>query len=357
MKENLTAQEDKKYEDVRAEVPKALLKRRKAGSRAPVPALPPPPVASPPTPPVPALPAPAMPEALPGREEGSDEGMAESLPDLDSENSDESDFWKEVAETEEKYDKECRAAEKMMFPQKRAREQGEVPLSVLRNLANQPTTTSPEKKRNKFELTTGLDQDLPALTMICSMGGPHAERDEWLSRGDIRQLREVLHLPGITAARTHVRARRKMMAHPHSKDMARLTLMTTEKHPGRVFCLDEGPEQVKIGSKRPPVWKGLTIFYHRELKNKTKPEPTSVYFSDAGKVYEIPCRDAKDKHDIEETFHYWKELDHVSEVYMLKMKASGKELDPKYFNEAEEKAFEESDRVEWQQWLDNTWFG
>ena len=126
--------------------------------------------------------------------------MAESLPDLDSENSDESDFWKEVAETEEKYDGECRAAEKMMFPQKRAREQGEVPLSVLKNLASQ--TSSPEKKRNKFELTPGLEQDLPALTMICSLGGPQAERDEWLSRGDIRQLREVLHLPGITAARS-----------------------------------------------------------------------------------------------------------------------------------------------------------
>ena len=112
-----------------------------------------------------------------------------------------------MAEDEERYDAACRAEEKANFPQKRAREQGEVPISVLRNLASQKTT-SPEKKRNKFELTPGIEEDLPALTMVCSLGSGYGERDEWLSRHDIRQLREVLHLPGITAARAHVRPRR-----------------------------------------------------------------------------------------------------------------------------------------------------
>ena len=35
------------------------------------------------------------------------------------------------------------------------------------------------------------------------------------------------------------------------------------------------------------------------------------------------------------------------------MKASGKELDPKYFDQKESEAFQESDRAEWSSWLKN----
>lgn len=43
----------------------------------------------------------------------------------------------------------------------------------------------------------------------------------------------------------------------------------------------------------------------------------------------------------------------VSEVMMQKLKASGKELDPKFFDELERKAFDASDKNEWKQWLQN----
>ena len=112
------------------------------------------------------MPAPGEQEAL--LDEGAqheDEDVA-SLLDVNSESGD-SDFWKEVAEKENLYDEECRADDKAKFHQKRTREQAEVPLSVLRRLENR-NTTSPEKKRSKFALTDGLEQDLPALAMVCS---------------------------------------------------------------------------------------------------------------------------------------------------------------------------------------------
>ena len=43
----------------------------------------------------------------------------------------------------------------------------------------------------------------------------------------------------------------------------------------------------------------------------------------------------------------------VAEVMLQKLKASGKELDPKAFNEEEKRAFDASDTQEWKQWLDN----
>lgn len=44
---------------------------------------------------------------------------------------------------------------------------------------------------------------------------------------------------------------------------------------------------------------------------------------------------------------------HACEVFLLRLKANGKELDPKFFDEKEKASFEESDRAEWQSWVDN----
>ena len=96
------------------------------------------------------MPAPREQEALlDGGAEREDEDVA-SLPDINSE-SDDSDFWKEVAEREDLYDEECRADEKAKFHQKRTREQAEVPLSVLRSLENK-NTTSPENSHCKKKI-------------------------------------------------------------------------------------------------------------------------------------------------------------------------------------------------------------
>ena len=41
------------------------------------------------------------------------------------------------------------------------------------------------------------------------------------------------------------------------------------------------------------------------------------------------------------------------EAFLLQNKANGKELDPRYFNEEERKAFQESDKKEWSSWIKN----
>ena len=43
----------------------------------------------------------------------------------------------------------------------------------------------------------------------------------------------------------------------------------------------------------------------------------------------------------------------VAEIMLLKLKQSGKELDPKAFGAEEWKQFQDSDRKEWEQWIDN----
>lgn len=43
----------------------------------------------------------------------------------------------------------------------------------------------------------------------------------------------------------------------------------------------------------------------------------------------------------------------VAEVMIQKLKASGKELDPKFFDAKEKASFDESDKKEWSQWVEN----
>eukprot|EP00972_Heterocapsa_arctica_P040145 5915714-Heterocapsa_arctica.AAC.1 len=72
-----------------------------------------------------------------------------------------------------------------------------------------------------------------------------------------------------------------------------------------------------------------------------------------GKIYQLNVEDVKDKDCIEETIRQWRKLDRVQHAFFLKLKHGGKELDPRAFDETERAEFLESDRAEWQQWLDN----
>ena len=43
----------------------------------------------------------------------------------------------------------------------------------------------------------------------------------------------------------------------------------------------------------------------------------------------------------------------MSEAFLLKAKANGKELDPRFFSQEEQKAFDEADKKEWEAWVRN----
>ena len=66
-----------------------------------------------------------------------------------------------------------------------------------------------------------MTQELPALTMVCAMVSREATaegaKDEWMSREELKELRQVLGLLGATAARLHERPRRKWLPPPVGK--------------------------------------------------------------------------------------------------------------------------------------------
>ena len=86
---------------------------------------------------------------------------------------------------------------------------------------------------------------------------------------------------------------------------------------------------------------------NHKVKNNT------VYFQTGEEVYEATLTNDKEEQEFHQVVNYWEKLDKVQQVFFLQMKASGKELDPKYFNAEERKAFQASDTREWGQWLAN----
>ena len=44
----------------------------------------------------------------------------------------------------------------------------------------------------------------------------------------------------------------------------------------------------------------------------------------------------------------------LRESFYLRMKQSGKELDPRHFDAKEKEAFDQSDKKEWESWLKNS---
>ena len=63
--------------------------------------------------------------------------------------------------------------------------------------------------------------------------------------------------------------------------MCRTTLMPTSTSPGNVYVLQEDPQQMKVGTPRPPMWKGVKIFHRSDAQQlEGKPVPTGLYVKD-----------------------------------------------------------------------------
>ncbi|CAE7293140.1 unnamed protein product, partial [Symbiodinium sp. KB8] len=126
-----------------------------------------------------------------------------------------------------------------------------------------------------------------------------ALNNEWLKKGEIQQLSELLDIP-LTSARLH-------------------------RDPQQVLRAEEKPEDV---AKRPEEGPPSSP---SEQGEGAEPRscPRCLAFADV--------------------------RDNIlsSHAFLLKMKANGKELDPRFFDETERRAFDKSDQKEWQAWLDN----
>lgn len=212
------------------------------------------------------------------------------------------------------------------FQAKRQREEAEVSLSIRGALARGSAQSwdtledgreSPRKK-SRFEPGRSFKSPCPIwwLSAPAARGpGPGASARPLARAGrrDVRRLRRLLRVRGVTAIRAQLVLRRKLFAHPGGKDESRLTLVMTPAHMGEVFCLDESPERIRSGATTP----------------------------------------GRSTYEIQSCLHQREQLDMLQDVFLLKMKQSGKELDPRYFPKEEADEFVECDKVEWGQWAEN----
>ena len=109
--------------------------------------------------------------------------------------------------------------------------------------------------------------------------------------------------------------------------------------------------------KCPHLWRGVSLFpYKGPGRNKESKSAvpqkawTSVYVKKNNVFYQTA------PFDLEVIMAAFEDLKFdcmVKEAFILKMKASGKELDPRWFSEQERLEFDKSDEVEWRAWEDH----
>ncbi|CAE8702081.1 unnamed protein product [Polarella glacialis] len=277
--------------------------------------------------------------------EAEDRPHGEEGPDAAQEEPDEDAlFWKEVNDCEDEYvSEEARRLEREILQRSML---DDVPQSVKRVLANRGAKQddgdhSPEHKKVRVE-------DMPDIAMVCAVAGNSTQA--WLNREELRQLRTLLRIPGITAARAHRSPRRKLQ--PATKEeKSRMTIMMT-KDSEDVQVLDQSPEQLRKDerTKMPFLWRGVTVFYTRATKRLEKTR--SAYVQTPAGLLQVEMN-AEERQAFKQTYAQWRQEFETNEVYLLSLKRNGKELDQNQFNETENKAFKESDAKEWEQWVKN----
>jgi len=171
---------------------------------------------------------------------------------------------------------------------------------------------------------------------------------EWMSRGEVRQFASLLDMP-ICTVRIHKQARKKMQPPPSRKKRGRITIMLGERD-SQAMVTYEDAQAVARGPRRHTgiKWRGMTLF----TKQAKPPEQTDTqaYIQVGDAMYAMPFEDTK----LWQAFVEREEETRVaSEALLLKMKANGKELDPRHFNQEEASAFRKSDQAEWRSWGDN----
>ncbi|OLQ12139.1 Transposon Ty1-DR1 Gag-Pol polyprotein [Symbiodinium microadriaticum] len=249
----------------------------------------------------------------------------------------------------------------------------DVPFSLKRKLAE----AQQEQLQSQSEVSTKRlrTEDVANFIMVAlaepelkKLENPEVSHDdalanEWLPRGQVRKLAELLDMP-LTAARLH-RAPRKRLQNPGPRwRRHRVTVMIGED-PKQVMIAEEDPAQVskRPRHKCPHLWRGVTFFHDANLAHLRKGELKAreraasqaasgqkVFVASSSQVFQVTVASEEviraASEDLAENVM-------KTQAFILKMKANGKELDPKFFDGAEQKAFDKADQKEWQAWLDN----
>ena len=185
-------------------------------------------------------------------------------------------------------------------------------------------------------------------------GGDPGRANEWISRYELDLLRRLTGLP-VTAARLHNQPRKKFQRPPKRSgkmiSRARTSILIGPNGKDAYVVEETAKEVSRFPARKSPIeWKGLTIFYKEDGDERPKDE--KVYVEMKGGLFEVPM--SREEKEIFEDL-WMEDIKDIllSEVLVLKFRQNGKELDPKWFDTSEKKAFEESDVKEWASWIEN----
>ena len=173
-------------------------------------------------------------------------------------------------------------------------------------------------------------------------------QNEWVSRYEVELLRQLTGLP-VTAARIHRAPRKRLQRPPKMVSRSRLSILIG-KDPASTFIVNEKDAEVAAHPRRRASfeWRGLTMFYRTEDPSK----PTEVFVELPDGIHGVTLTTS----EAAEFQQMWLEEMHdtlLAEVMILRMKQSGKELDPSFFDAFERQAFNKSDIKEWSEWIKN----
>ena len=225
----------------------------------------------------------------------------------------------------------------------------DVPYSIKRKFETGQEAEELPRPEKKPRVNEGL-----AVAAMIGASEDSTLQNEWVSRYELDLLQKLTGLP-VTAARVHRAPRKKMQKPPKMISRARLSILIGED-PGDVFVVEETADQVKNQPRRKAgfSWRGMTMFFREDRgpppKKNGQMFPTRIQMPNG--VYEVMLT-WEERRAFEHQYVQDVRDVLVSEVMVQKLKASGKELDPRAFDETEKKAFAESDRKEWSQWLEN----
>jgi hypothetical protein len=285
-------------------------------------------------------------------EYGPHAAEAPMTPEQSDGENDEEKFWQAVHEDEDNYVREDDSLtqtrrgirSKMNSQQARDDAVSDVPPSIKRAL-ELPVDDAPVQKKVKESLIAGI---------MASALDESQHANAWMNREEIRQLRRILGIPGITAARIHKSPRKKLERMPlnkKGKSLSRSRLSILIGHDAEdVYVLDEDPTEASIsGTKKMPfLWKGITVFYQQKIKPKNV-----LYFQTPAGVAKAKIH-SDDISFVLREIHEMERECRLRESFYLQMKQNGKELDPRHFDKSEKQAFDQSDKKEWESWLKNS---
>ena len=221
----------------------------------------------------------------------------------------------------------------------------DVPASLKRRLHQEDQEpAAPPGKRAR------VTESLVVQVMLGTLHTEDGRANEWVTQYELGLLRELTGLP-LTSARLHRQPRKKLARPPKLASRARLSILIGQD-PRDAFVVEENTKEVEQNPRRKASfpWRGISMYYKEKPANRD--ERVKSYVEKDGEIYEVKWS-RRQRRAFEREWQAELKDVLLSQVMLLKMKQSGKELDPRFFNEEEKKLFREADRKEWSQWIQN----